>query len=29
MKTKPVLTSDEVMKMAAAAEAYAVANQWY
>lgn len=28
MKTKPVLTSDEVMKMAAAAEAYAVANQW-
>ncbi|KIX35127.1 GlcG/HbpS family heme-binding protein [Burkholderia pseudomallei] len=28
MRTKPVLTSDDVNKMAAAAEAFAVANQW-
>ncbi|AOJ72172.1 MULTISPECIES: GlcG/HbpS family heme-binding protein [Burkholderia] len=28
MKTKPVLTSDDVKKMATAAEAFAVANQW-
>ncbi|KOS86065.1 hypothetical protein DO61_4063 [Burkholderia mallei] len=28
MRTKPVLTSDDVNKMAAAAEAFAAANQW-
>ncbi|KDB06934.1 protein of unknown function DUF336 [Burkholderia sp. lig30] len=28
MKTKPVLTSDDVKKMAAAAEAHAADNQW-
>ncbi|MBN3790905.1 heme-binding protein [Burkholderia sp. Ac-20353] len=28
MKTKPVLTSDDVKTMAAAAEAHAAANQW-
>ncbi len=28
MKTKPVLTSDDVKKMAAAAEAHAAGNQW-
>ncbi|WP_118185764.1 GlcG/HbpS family heme-binding protein [Paraburkholderia phosphatilytica] len=28
MKTKPVLTEDDVMTMAAAAQAHAVANHW-
>ena len=28
MRTKPALTDEDVMKMAAAAQAHAVANQW-